>query len=182
MHTSLDGFVCGPDHKLDWVRFDDSLFEFVGTLTDQSDMALYGRATYRIMEDYWPKAADSPNASAHDKQHSTWYKSVSKVVLSRTLDPAEYPGISIVGKNLLEEINAVKQHSGKNILMLGSPSSAHSLMKLGLIDEFWIFVNPILLGQGIPIWNYGDKLVKLSLLESKVFVCGVVGLHYANSG
>ena len=85
MHTSLDGFVAGLNGEMDWIKVDDAIFDFVGTMTDQADTALYGRVTYEMMESYWPTAGEQPNASKHDKEHSAWYNKVSKVVLSKTI-------------------------------------------------------------------------------------------------
>src|SRR5690349_7313943 len=85
MHTSLDGFVAGANGEMNWIKVDEEIFDFVGTMTEQSDTALYGRVTYEMMEGYWPKAGEQPGASKHDKEHSAWYNSVSKVVLSRTM-------------------------------------------------------------------------------------------------
>ena len=86
MHTSLDGFVTGPNGEMDWIQLDDDIFDFVATMTDKADTALYGRVTYEMMESYWPKAGEQPNASKHDKEHSAWYNQVSKVVLSKTIN------------------------------------------------------------------------------------------------
>ena len=73
VHTSLDGFVAGPQGEMDWITVNDEIFYFVTHLTDETDMALYGRVTYEMMEGYWPTAGDQPNASKHDIEHSKWY-------------------------------------------------------------------------------------------------------------
>jgi dihydrofolate reductase len=70
MHTSLDGFVAGLNGEMDWIYVDDAMFDFVATMTNQADTALYGRVTYEMMQSYWPKAGEQPNASKHDKEHS----------------------------------------------------------------------------------------------------------------
>ena len=75
-------------------------------------------------------------------------------------------------------MNLIKMENGKNILIFGSPSASHSLMNEGLIDEFWLFINPILLGKGIPVFKDIQETIKLKLLETKVFESGVIGLHY----
>jgi dihydrofolate reductase len=178
MHASLDGFVAGTKGELNWVTVDDEIFDFVSTLTDQADTALYGRVTYQMMEAYWPTAADQPHASKHDKEHSIWYKKVSKVVLSKTLTETGLTNTIVISDNLMENINKLKKQSGKNILIFGSPGASHSLLKIGLVDEYWIFVNPILLGQGIPLFKNVTDMIKLKLLESKTFNSGVVALHY----
>lgn len=178
MHSSLDGFVAGPKGELNWVKVDEAIFDFVGTMTDQADTALYGRVTYQMMESYWPTAAEQPNASKHDIEHSKWYKNVSKVVLSKTLIETGLSNTKVISDNLSENINKIKQQVGKNILIFGSPSASNSLLAEGLVDEFWIFVNPILLGRGNPLFNNLPGTVKLSLVESKTFDNGVIALHY----
>lgn len=178
MHASLDGFVAGTKGELNWVTVNDEIFEFVATMTARADTALYGRVTFQMMEAYWPKAGEKPNASKHDKEHSIWYKNVAKVVLSKTLDDTGLKNTKVIRDNLQENITQLKQKSGKNILIFGSPGASHSLLEFGLIDEYWIFVNPILLGEGIPLFKNVNDRVKLKLLESKTFTSGVIALHY----
>lgn len=177
MHTSLDGFVAGPQGEMNWIKLDASLFDFVATMTAQADTALYGRVTYEMMQSYWPHAGEKPNASKHDKEHSAWYNKVLKVVLSKTLDQ-DLPNTKIFGDQLSENINELKQQEGKNILIFGSPRASQSLLNLGLIDEFWLFVNPIILGHGMPLFKDVTTTTALRLVESKTFDCGVIALHY----
>jgi dihydrofolate reductase len=181
MHTSLDGFVAGPNGEMDWIRFDDELFDFVATMTDKADAALYGRVTYEMMQGYWPTAADKPNATKHDKEHSAWYKQVSKIVLSSTLSGEGLDKTTVISDQLSDNINRIKNQDGKNILIFGSPRASHSLLGLGLIDEFWVFVNPVLLGKGMPLFKNVVETTKLKLVESKTFSCGVMALHYEKS-
>lgn len=178
MHTSLDGFVAGLNGELDWINFDDSLFDFVATMTDQADTALYGRVTYEMMQSYWPKAGEQPNATKHDKEHSSWYNKVPKVVLSKTMRETGLHNTQVISEQLSYNINKLKQQDGKNILIFGSPGASQSLLNQGLIDEFWLFVNPIILGQGIPLFKNITGTTKLKLVESKTFACGVIALHY----
>jgi len=178
MHTSLDGFVAGVNGEMNWIKVDDAMFDFVGTMTDQADTALYGRLTYQMMESYWPTAGENPNASKHDIEHSIWYNKVSKIVLSRTIKESGKNNTKVISENISDQINKIKQQDGQNILIFGSPSASNSLLNEGLVDEFWIFVNPILLGQGIPLFKDISESVKLSLIETKTFDIGVIALHY----
>ncbi len=178
MHTSLDGFAAGPNGEMNWIKVDDEIFDFVPTLTDNADTALYGRVTYEMMQSYWPTAADQPNASKHAKEHSVWYKNVPKVVLSTTLSQEGLENTTVISGQLEDNINKIKKQDGKNILIFGSPRASHSLLSLGLVDEFWLFVNPILLGEGIPAIKDVREMAKLKLVETKVFSCGVVAMHY----
>jgi len=154
------------------------LFDYAGYQTDRSDMGLYGRNTYGLMEAYWPTAGDKPNASEHDKQHSEWYNRVEKVVVSTTMQPTGKPNLTIIADNVPEKVTALKQLEGAEITMFGSPGLAHTMMHHNLIDEYWLFVNPILLGEGTLLFKDVSERVNLKLQETKVFDCGVVGLHY----
>src|ERR1044072_7028704 len=95
MHVSLDGFVTGPNGEMNWIKVDDEIFDYAGERTSKSDTALYGRVTWELMEGYWPTAADKPNASKHDIEHSTWYNKVDKVVLSKTMEGQQLPNTVI---------------------------------------------------------------------------------------
>src|SRR6059058_560689 len=100
MHTSLDGFVAGPNGEMNWINVDEEMFDFVATMTDQADTALYGRVTYEMMQSYWPTAGEEPNASKHDKEHSKWYNNVSKVVLSKTMQETGLQNTKVIGDQL----------------------------------------------------------------------------------
>ena len=178
MHISLDGFVAGPNGEMNWIKADEEIFDHVGKRISQGDTALYGRVTYEMMEGYWPTAANKPNASKHDKGHSAWYKQVHKLVLSKTMKGAELPDTTIISENLSDIIHEIKQQGEKEILLFGSPTATHSLMQLNLIDGYWLFVNPIILGQGIPLFAGIHDKVKLNLVSVHPFTCGVTELNY----
>jgi len=178
MHVSLDGFVAGPNGEMDWITVDDEIFDYVGNRINETDTALYGRVTYQMMEAYWPTAADSPNATKHDIEHSAWYSKVSKVVLSKTMKGQNIPNTKIISDNIPAQVNELKQQPGKEIVIFGSPSAGHTLMKDQLIDGYWLFVNPVVLGNGIPLFKDVNEAFKLQLVKSNVFKSGVVCLQY----
>jgi dihydrofolate reductase len=178
VHLSLDGFVASTSGGLDWVSITEELFDHVEQRIKQTDTALYGRVTYQMMEAYWPTAAEQPNASKHDHEHSRWYKTARKIVLSKTLDDKELSNTKIIREHISEEINKLKQEAGSEVLVFGSPSATHALMAEDLIDEYWLFSNPVLLGQGIPLFKNIKDRTKLKLVTSKTFASGVVCLHY----
>jgi dihydrofolate reductase len=138
-----------------------------------------------MMENYWPTAADKPTATKHDIEHSKWYSKVHKIVLSETIKEAGLTNTKIISDNLSDNINEIKQSrhasggsGSKDILLFGSPTATHSLIQLNLIDGYWLFVNPIILGRGIPLFvNIKDR-IKLKLLTSRQFTCGVTELNY----
>ena len=181
MHISLDGFVAGPNGEMDWIKVDEEIFDHVGKRISEGDTALYGRVTYQLMESYWPTAADKPNASKHDIEHSKWYSKVHKVVLSKTLKDSGLGYTTIISHNLTDRIDEIKQsrHVGSpDILLFGSTTATHSLIQLNLIDGYWLFVNPIILGRGIPLFTDIKDKIKLNLVTIRQFTCGVTELNY----
>ena len=178
MHMSLDGFVAGLNGEMDWIKVDEEIFDHVGKRISEGDAALYGRVTYQMMENYWPEAGNKPTASKHDIEHSKWYNRVKKVVLSTTLKEEGLTNTKIISDNLADSINEIKQEAGHDILLFGSPTATHSLIQLNLIDGFWLFVNPIVLGKGIPLFVDIKDQIKLELLTTRQFTCGVTELNY----
>ena len=178
MHISLDGFVAGPNGEMDWIKVDQEIFDHVGKRIGEGDTALYGRVTYQMMESYWPTAADKPNASRHDIEHSKWYSKVRKVVLSKTMKGEGLTNTTIISDNLSDSINEIKNSSGQEILLFGSPSATHALIQQNLIDGYWLFVNPMILGRGIPLFKDIRDKVKLKLLTTRPFTSGVTELNY----
>ncbi|WP_432714133.1 dihydrofolate reductase family protein [Pedobacter sp.] len=178
MHMSLDGFVAGLNGELDWIKVDEEIFDHVGKRISKGDTALYGRVTYQMMESYWPDAGEKPTATKHDIEHSKWYNKANKVVLSKTMKETGLTNTKIINDNLSESINEIKQQAGNDILLFGSPTATHSLIQKNLIDGYWLFVNPIILGEGIPLFVDIKNEIKLKLLNSRSFTCGVTELNY----
>lgn len=181
VHISLDGFVAGLNGEMNWIKVDEEIFDQVGERVRETDAALYGRVTWQMMEGYWPTAADEPDASKHDIEHSAWYKRAGKIVLSRTMQGEQLPNTTFIGEDVEQRIRELKQGEGREILIFGSPSATHALMEYGLIDEFWLFVNPVLLGAGIPLFKNVAAITQLKLHSSKTFANGVVCLRYAKA-
>ncbi len=178
MHLSLDGFVAGPNGEMNWIKVDEEIFDHVGKRIGETDTALYGRVTYEMMESYWPAAGDKPGAGKHDIDHSKWYNQANKIVLSKIMKDAVLPNTTIISDNLSERINEIKQQAGSEILLFGSPTATHALIQQNLIDGYWLFVNPIILGQGIPLFAATKYKTKLKLLTTRQFNCGVTELNY----
>jgi dihydrofolate reductase len=130
------------------------------------------------MQSYWPTAGEKPNATKHDKEHSEWYNQVQKIVLSKSKEGIESKNTTIISENLSANISKIKNQTGKNIIVFGSPTAVQSLLKENLIDEFWLSVNPILLGAGRTLFENLTSIMKLKFLDSKNFPEGIVLLHY----
>lgn len=178
MHISLDGYAAGPNGEMDWIKLNDPLFDYVGDRVNTVDTALYGKNTFDMMEAYWPTAADKPNATKHDREHSAWYKKVNKLVASTTLQSND-PLVTVLGKDLPQRLKEIKKQEGSDIILFGSPGLVHSLLELDLIDAFWLFSNPVLLGKGIPMFDGIRHITQLQLEKTELFQSiGVVCLNY----
>ncbi|WP_240613018.1 dihydrofolate reductase family protein [Chitinophaga parva] len=178
MHTSLDGFAAGTKGEMDWIHVDEEIFDFGAERIMKTNTALYGRVTFQLMESYWPTAADQPGASKHDKEHAAWYKTVHKVVLSNTLDQATLTNTTVIGKDYAAALRKLKEDTSGEILLFGSPTAAHALLAENLIDECWLFVNPVLLGEGMPVFDGIKERLPLKLVKTHVFSAGVVCLQH----
>lgn len=178
MHVSLDGFVGGPNGEMNFIHVDEEIFDYTGGLVNDCDLGLYGRVTFEMMENYWPTAANKPNPSKHDIEHSRWYNNVAKVVLSKSMEGRHLDNVTILSSDISNEIKKLKQAEGKNIVVFGSPRASHYLSQHNLVDDYWLLINPVILGEGIPMFTGIKERIKLTLVESKAFSSGVVALHY----
>ncbi len=177
-HISLDGYAAGPNGEMDWIKLSDDMFDFVNTITQSADTALYGRKTWQMMDAYWPTAAKQPGASKHDKEHSQWYNTVEKIVITKTLVGEAKDKTRFVGADFADFINRFKKSEGGNILLLGSPSVIRLFTEHSLIDEYWFFINPVILGGGLSVFSESKKRIALKTDKFVNFDCGVVALRY----
>ena len=174
MTLSLDGYIAGPDGAIDWSPPDEELFLFHTQHIQETGVHLCGRRLYETMV-YWETAEESPLAADRVKFAQIW-KALPKVVFSTTLE-------SVVGNTRLardgvgEEVSRLKEQPGKDIAV-GGAGLAGACMKLGLIDEWWLFVCPVLLGGGTPYFPTLDERINLELVETKTFGTRVVYLRY----
>jgi len=177
-HITLDGYMAGPEGEMDWIKLDDSMFDFLKTIIDEANTALYGRVTWQLMDAYWPTAAEKPNATKHDREHSEWYNKVDKIVISNSLMDRKVDKTKFIGGNIQNKIQKIKRSTGKDILLLGSPSVVRLLMESNLIDVYWLFLNPVILGKGRSIFAMSENKIELQLADQKTFSCGVIGLKF----
>lgn len=178
MHISLDGFAAGPNGELDWVSYDNELEKYAEEVVSTVGAPLYGRVTYQMMESYWPTVLTDPAPSKHALEHAQWVENIPKIVFSKTLDKVEWNNTRLIKDNIAEEVATLKQQPGKDLVIFGSPGLTHTFMGLGLIDEYRLTVNPVILGQGMPIFENVKDRADLNLLSSKTFKSGVIALHY----
>jgi dihydrofolate reductase len=177
-HISLDGFVAGTKGELDGFDAREENLQFVSGLTEGADTALFGRISYQMMDSFWPTARDRPNATKGEIEYSNWYNKARKIVISRNLSGKNFPGTAIISENILAEISKLKEQAGKNIIIFGSPSISQLLMEADLIDHYWIFVNPVIFGEGIALFASSTKKIKLRILDTRQFPNGELAIKY----
>jgi dihydrofolate reductase len=181
-HISVDGFVAGPNGEFDHFVGGDENLEFVCRITDDADAALFGRKSYELLNQYWPTAAGKPGANKDEIHYSNWYNRVPKFVLSATLQDNAGGNTFVINQNSKEKIERLKQsdeYGTKNILIFGSPTTAHSLLELNLIDGFWLIIHPVLFGKGIPLFSNRDVVNKLTPEVNRQLPNGVICIYYA---
>lgn len=174
--VSIDGYMEAPGHDITWHRVDDELHQHFNDIVGRLGALLHGRVTYELMADFWPTADADPDASAVTAEFAGIWRDIPKVVYSRTLERAEWNS-TVVRDVVPEEVRALKEQPGGDLGLGGAGLSA-AFLRHGLVDEFRIYVHPVLVGRGTPLFPEADIFTSLRLLESRTFGNGVVLLHY----
>jgi dihydrofolate reductase len=173
--VSLDGFVEGPNQKLDWVIVDEELHTYINDQQSAIDTYLFGRRMYEVMK-YWDTAeADSSNPE-YVLEFARIWKNIHKIVFSKTLEQVQGNATLSTG-NIVEEIARLQAGPGKDV-SVGGASIAATLMRSGLIDEYWLYVQPAILGSGTRMFPLLNDKINLRLIETRTFNSGVVLLRY----
>jgi dihydrofolate reductase len=180
--VTLDGFFAGPNEELDWQVVDEESHQYTIDLLSNVDALLFGRVTYQLMADYWPAAATNPSTPKIDLEIADKMNNLPKIVFSKTLQEVKWNNSRLVKENIAEEISKMKQQPGKDMVIFGSGSIVSTFMQHGLIDEYRIIVNPIVLGNGNPLFKGINGKQNLNLLNTRVFGSGVVILYYQPIG
>lgn len=171
MNMTLDGYC---DHTA--MMADDEIHQHYSELLHNAGVVLYGRVTYQLME-YWPTVLKNPTGIKAMDEFAEVMDKIPKIVFSHTLQHVEWETASLAKRNPEEEVIALKQQQGNDILV-GSPGLIVSLSQLNLIDEYQLGVQPTILGRGLTLFkNITDRL-DLRLINTKTFKCGAVMLYY----
>ena len=180
VHMSIDGYITGPNNEQDWMVFfgDEKLKEYEYRVLKSVETILLGRKMTNEFISYWTEVLNKPNDS--------WYAfakkliETPKIVFTKTLTKSEWPNTEIATGDLNEEITKLKSQEGSDgdIIVYGGASFDSSLIKENLIDEYYLFINPVAIGNGKTIFKDLKEIRKLSLIESIAFDSGIVLLHY----
>src|SRR5688572_9253324 len=172
INMTLDGFC---DHTAGIA--DDELHQHYNILLSNAGALIYGRITYQLMESYWPTVVKNPTGDKPIDDFAVIIENIPKIVFSRTLKNVGWKNAKLANGNVKEEVSALKQQPGKDILV-GSPSLIVALLNLDLIDEYQLTVHPVILGKGLPLFKSINDSVTLKLIKTKTFNAGQIALYY----
>lgn len=170
--VTLDGFFEGVNDDLSWFIVDEEFFDYVKEMFKTIDTIIYGRKTYEQMAAYWPNAEDNDATITH------LMNKLQKIVFSKTLNNAGWNNSKIVKENIAEEINEMKKLPGKDMVIFGSGEIVSLLTQEGLIDEYRIILNPVILGNGNPMFKNIEGKINLNLFKTRKLKSGVIILYY----
>jgi dihydrofolate reductase len=176
MSVSIDGFFEGPNHELDWQTVDDELHRHFNEQLGAMGAFLDGRVTYELMAGFWPTADRDPSSTGPMVEFARIWRDMPKIVFSRTLERADW-NTTVVRDVVPEEIMELKAQPGGD-MMLGGADLAAAFMRHDLIDEYRLYVHPVVIGQGKLLFQRSDTRIRLRLAEARTFGSGVVLLRY----
>lgn len=175
--VSVDGFMAGPNGEMDWMvwNWDEALKQYVMDLTEPVDTILLGRVLAQGFIPHWSNVATNPDTTDpfSNKMHGT-----PKVVFSKTLHTHDWSFTELTNGDLVEEVTRLKNQEGGDMIAYGGANFVSNLIENNLIDEYHLFLNPVLAGRGMPIFQSADARRKLKLIKATGFDCGITVLHY----
>jgi dihydrofolate reductase len=179
MQMSLDGFVCGAEGEMDWLvaDWDEVLRNYVTCLTNSADTFLMGRATGEGMAVYWPTVPGNPESREEEKWMAEKLNRSPKIVFSRTVIHINWTNVR-VANDIMEEVRELKKEPGKDILIYGGAGIVSSFIRENLIDEYHLFINPVIIGRGKTIFNSVEETMNLKLVKTTYSTTGIVILQY----
>ncbi|MEY9968613.1 dihydrofolate reductase [Streptacidiphilus sp. MAP12-16] len=176
MSVSLDGFIEGPERQIDWHLVDDELHSHFNAQLRTMGAFLSGRVTHQLMAGFWPTADADPSITGPVAEFAAIWRDTPKIVFSRTLERADW-NTTVMPDVVVEEIMALKAQPGGD-LALGGADLAAAFREHDLIDEYRIYIHPVLIGRGKPLFQPSDTKRDLRLAETRTFGNGVVLLRY----
>ena len=178
VQMSVDGCIAGPNGEMDWMGglLDDELIKYEYKLHEPVDTILLGRKMTDVFISYWSNVMNKPD--------DPWYAfskkmiEIPKVVFTKTLNKSRWINTDIATGDLIEEVSKIKSQNGRDIVVYGGASFDSSLIKEKLIDELYLFINPVAIGNGMTIFKDLNEIQKYTLIESKAFESGKILLRY----
>jgi dihydrofolate reductase len=176
VHTSVDGYIDGPNGEFDWTAMGPELSAYSEALDQRVDTLLFGRPVWEMMVGFWPNA-ETISDDAHVAAFAPFWRATPKIVFSRS-----YPGDEwthrVIHDDLRAEVTALKAQPGADLLLTGGANLAAALTELGLVDEYHIAVHPVVLGGGRKLFAEPKQRLNLRVMQSRVLDDQVVVTSY----
>lgn len=178
VQLTVDGFISGRQGEMDWMCFPwtDDIISYVKEITEPVDTIILGRKLAEGFIPHWESVVQNPNDPEYEG--GLKYTSTPKIVFTKTIKKSIWKNTEIACGEIVTEINKLKTKNGKDIIVYGGGTFVTSLIKAKLIDEFYLFINPTAIGDGMTIFNGLDKNQNLKLKITKQFDCGITMLNY----
>ena len=176
-NISLDGLMAGPNGEIDWAVRDDEVTQLSRQGQDATDLFMFGRVTYDMMASFWP----TPAGEAANPTFAGILNDATKIAFSRTLKAAGWQNTELLSELNKDRILDLKARPGKGIMIFGSASIVDQLSTLGLIDEFQLILNPVILGRGKRLFGDAAGRLNLELADVRTFESGLIYLRYRPS-
>jgi dihydrofolate reductase len=176
MSMTLDGFIEGPDGELDWASAGDDYFRHVDDLLASMSAFLHGRRVYENMASYWPTADARPDSTPRVAAFARLWREMPKLVFSRTLERVDWNS-TLVREVDPAQLRALQARPGGDMVVGGADLGA-SFLRHDLIDEMRIYVHPVAIGRGKPLFQPSTRRIPLRLAQTRAFESGVVLLRY----
>lgn len=181
MNVTLDGFMAAKDCGLDWHfrTWNEEMARATAEQLGKVDTILLGGVTYRGMAHYWNSDPVNMVRPREDLDFASMLNSYPKVVFSKTMTTVTWNNSRLAKRNIGDEVAELKQREGKDMIIYGSGKIVTALTKLGLVDEFRMWVHPVVIGSGKPVFKELAGVLDLQLVKTEIFSSGVVILYYA---
>jgi dihydrofolate reductase len=175
VQITIDGFITGTNYEMDWMAlpWTDDIKKYVVEITEPVDTILLGKNLAMGFIPHWASKVEGEDAWFANKMNNS-----RKVVFSKSLVKLDWENVILAKDELVEEVKKIKTQNGKDIIVYGGASFVSSLIKENLIDEYHLFVNPVAIGKGLPIFSELDTKKNFKTVKTQTFDCGITVLNY----
>jgi dihydrofolate reductase len=176
--VSLDGLIEDARHDIEWMAAGDDVDEYINEVLRSIDGMIFGRVAHELLAQYWPTAGSQPDASPRHVEAAAMMNKLPKYVVSRGPYRTDWQNSHLITGDIAGEIAKLKDRPGKDIALFAGAGVAQSFMKLDLLDEYRLVLNPILLGAGTPLFKHAGDRKNLELVRSLSFACGATVMTF----
>ena len=178
INVSVDGFIEDREREMDWAFADDEWESYVNEVLGSIDAMIFGRVTHQLLAGYWPTAHEEPSASKAHVEAARMMNALPKYVVTRSPYETSWHNSHVIRGDVAARVRALKEAAGRDIALFAGAGVAQSFAELGLIDEYRLVLNPVLLGDGTPLFKRPSERARLELTGTRRFESGAIVLRY----